>query len=75
MTTVSIKPLPHGFRSVPRRLWCGHPPMFDGEPTRDDIALAIELLEALDPDSFDWYGGAETIARLRERLGNSNGLT
>jgi hypothetical protein len=71
-TTVNIKPLPHGFRSVPRRLWCGHPPIFpDGEPTRDDVALAIELLEALDPDSFDWYGGEKTIARLRERLGNA----
>ena len=73
--SVQIKPLPDGFRSVPRRLWCGVPPIFPyGAPTREDIEVAIALLEELaeiDAATFDWYGGHRTIESLRKRLTNA----
>ena len=68
--SVSIKPLPSGFRSIAPRLWCQHPPIFpDGEPSRDDIALAIELIEALDDESRAWY--ARSLEHLRDRLADA----
>lgn len=68
---VQIKPLPDGFRSVSRRWWCMHPPIFPtgAVPTREDLEVAIALLEELakvDPQSFDWYGGERTVADLRK---------
>ena len=72
--SVDIKPLPNGFRSVPPRLWCLHPPIFGGAPTREDVEVAIALLEELarvDQLSFQWYGGTFTIARLRQRLADA----
>jgi hypothetical protein len=66
---VQVKPLPNGFRAVPRRLWCNHPPLFPaGAPTKEDLQVAVALLEELadvDPQSFDWYGGEKTLADLR----------
>ena len=61
---VEVVPLPSGYRILSRRLWPQHPPIFPGgEPTTADRELAIELIEALDPESRDWYASA--LARLR----------
>ena len=65
---VNVQPLPERYRALPARLRPMHPPLFDGEPTRADIELALALLLALDSESFGWYGGAATVARLRARL-------
>ena len=46
-----------------------HPPIFDtATPSHEDIALAVELLEALDDESRIWFGGAKAIERLKARL-------
>jgi hypothetical protein len=64
--TVRIEPLPAWARATKVRPM--HPPVFEGEdPTPDDIALAIDLIEALDADSRAWYGEA-LVQRLRARL-------
>jgi hypothetical protein len=43
------------YREVPELLWPVYPPIFDGEPTAEDIELALALIEALDPPSRRWY--------------------
>jgi hypothetical protein len=45
----------------------------DGEPDPDDIALALALFEELDPESQEWYGGTEFVARLEDRSKSANG--
>lgn len=67
MTVVHIRPLPAWargtiFRPSPQPYFQG------GEPTRDDIELALALFHALDPESQEWYGGPAFVTRLRERL-------
>ena len=69
MARIKIKPIPLGWRKIPKRLRPGLPPIFDGVPTREDIALAIELIEALDPESAEWY--ARSLAELRARLADA----
>lgn len=55
-TAVHVIPLPawaRGTRYRPR-----HPPVFGfHEPDEEDIALALELIQALDDESRDWYAG------------------
>jgi hypothetical protein len=63
MATVSIRPLPMGYREILPRFRPQHPPIFDGEPTAEDVALARELFEALDLESQQWYGGSEFLAK------------
>lgn len=65
---VNVQPLPERYRALAARLRPMHPPLFEGEPTRADIELAIALLLVLDPESLAWYGGDSTVARLRARL-------
>jgi hypothetical protein len=44
------------------------PPIFpDWPPSRDEVELAVELLDALDPESRLWYG-EPLIERIRNRL-------
>jgi len=68
MAEVSVQPLPTFYRqnNIRPELWHGPPPLFDGEPTQDDMLLALALIEALDDDSQHWYRNA--AARIRERL-------
>lgn len=66
--TVVIKPLPAAWVGKPRFRPL-HPPVFpDGDPTPDDLELALELFEALDAESQSWYGGERFAQRLRDRL-------
>ncbi len=41
-----------------------HPPIFDGDPTPEDIELARALFAELDPESQEWYGRAGVFAGL-----------
>lgn len=41
--------------TYPMRLRPGTGPIFEGEPTSEDLALALELFDALDPESQAWY--------------------
>jgi hypothetical protein len=67
MTVVTIQPLADWMRKTKYKPQ--HPPVFESEgPTQDDIALALELFEALDDASKDWYGGERFAQRLRARL-------
>jgi hypothetical protein len=59
MAKVTIKPLPSWCRELPEDLWPQHPPIFDDQPTAEDVALARALIEELDPASQRWYRGAE----------------
>lgn len=46
-----------------------HPPIFpDGDPTQDELELALALFAELDDESKTWYGGARFEASLRDRL-------
>jgi hypothetical protein len=60
---VEINPVPVWCRKFSRRLWPGHPPVFDGEPTAADLEEARALYLALDPQSQWW------LRSLRSRLG------
>jgi hypothetical protein len=57
--TVCIIPMPDKFRTIPKKLQPGHPPIFtdcgQGGPSIEDKALARELFRALDAESQDWY--------------------
>lgn len=64
---INIIPLPAAMREYPEMYWGLHPPVFSGDAvTPEDRALALDLIEALDPDSQRWY--ASFAARLRARL-------
>lgn len=67
MIVVHIQPLPAWargtiFRPGPRPIFQG------GEPTRGDVALALALFNALDPESQEWYGGQAFVRSMQERL-------
>jgi len=50
---VDIHPLPASYRSIPTRLRPQHPPVLDNwPPTREDAALALALIEALDAERY-----------------------
>lgn len=63
---VDIRPMPAWARG--KRFPTLPPPVFQGEPTRQDIELAIALFEELDPESQTWYGGQAFADRLKQRL-------
>jgi hypothetical protein len=54
---VHIDPLPMALRSIPRRLWPGHPPIRVGPEQPGDREEALALYLALDADSQHWYAG------------------
>lgn len=54
MARVNIAPMPLWVRALPKRLRPMPPPIFDGTPTPEDIALARDLFAALDPESQRW---------------------
>ena len=65
MATVNVMPLPQSYRTLPKWLRPGHPPICpDGDPTAADIALARALFAELDPESQEWYRGAGIFAGL-----------
>lgn len=60
MATVNIQPLSDWARKITPWLRPMPPPIFtDGEPTRADRELALELWRALDRESQAWYGDLE----------------
>lgn len=63
---VNVTPMSTALRAIPKRWRPNHPPIFDGPPTRDDIVLAVELIEALDDESRAWY--ARSLESLRKSL-------
>jgi len=63
--TVNIKTLPVSYHKIRRIFWPNHPPIFGpAEPTAAEIALALTLIEALDPMSKLWYG--RSLERLKK---------
>jgi hypothetical protein len=56
MANVEVRPMPAKYREIPERLRPQHPPIFDGDPSAEDIALARALFKELDPESQRWYG-------------------
>lgn len=69
MATVDVNPLPEWARKLPQRLRPGHPPIFpDGDPTSEDVELALALFHELDAESQRWYGGAHFVERLQRHL-------
>jgi hypothetical protein len=67
MAAVYIIPLPEAYREIPAD-WRPRPPACfpEGEATREDIILAVALIEALDADSQRWY--RTMLAGLRAKL-------
>lgn len=61
MANVNIRPLPAAYRAIPERLRPQHPPIFDDNPTPEDIELARALWEELDPESQRWYSRSSRI--------------
>ena len=69
MAEVHVEPMPARVRQIPCRWRPMHPPVFqNGEPTRGDILLALELIDALDEESREWYGGDALVQRLKAHL-------
>lgn len=68
--TVNVIPLPDSYRPF-KRFRPQPPPVFPGgDATAADVTLALELIEALDPESRAWYGSREDS--LRRRLAEMN---
>ena len=65
--TVTIRPMPERYRSIPARYRPGHPPIFTDcpEPSRENIELARELFKLLDEESKEWFGYGGIFADLR----------
>lgn len=66
MAIVNVAPMPESYRKIPKRLWPGIPPIFEGpDPRTDaDVELARALFRELDPESQDWYGRSGIFADL-----------
>ena len=62
--SVHIIPIPSAYLKITRLYRPGHPPIFDGDPTPEDIALARALFLELDSESQDWYGRRGVFAGL-----------
>lgn len=50
-----LKPMPRSFLKITEKFRPGHPPIFEGDPSGEDIAEARALFLALDPESQAWY--------------------
>jgi hypothetical protein len=57
MANVTITPLPAAYREIPEWLRPQQPPIFDDDPTPEDIELARALFVELDAESQRWYRG------------------
>jgi hypothetical protein len=69
MADVHVAPMPARVRQIPCRWRPTHPPIFqNSDPTREDVLLALELVGALDAESFTWYGGEAATRRLKAYL-------
>jgi len=79
MTTISIEPMPESIRKIPKKWRPQHPPLSffsdcgPGEPTKKDYQIALEIFEALDSESQDYWGGESTKAYLRRGIEGRDG--
>ncbi len=62
MSAVNVRPLPTWARKTKYKPL--PPPIFDGDPTPADRALARELFLALDRESQAWYARCSTFDGL-----------
>lgn len=73
---INIIPLPAALREFSEQCWGLHPPIFDRAPKPEDCALALDLIEALDPVSRRWYASSAThLARLKEQHDHESAST
>lgn len=79
MTTIRILPMPEKIRQIPKKWRPGRPPdpIFTdcgpGEPTREDFKIALEMFEALDIESQEYWGGEDMRDYLSEGIKGQNG--
>ncbi len=67
MIVVHIQPLPAWARGTIYRP--GPRPIFQGgEPTAQDVQLALALFNELDAESQEWYGGQGFVRSMQEQL-------
>lgn len=52
---VHIVPMPRSFLKFSEKIRPSHPPIFDDDPSQDEIAEARALFAELDEDSQAWY--------------------
>lgn len=52
--TVTVTPMPRSYLKI-KKFRPGHPPVFDCDPTPEDVALARALFLELDAESQAWY--------------------
>jgi hypothetical protein len=55
MANVKVIPMPDYARKLSPQLWPNFPPIFDDDPTPEDIALARKLFMDLDEQSKEFY--------------------
>lgn len=71
---IVITPMPEKYRDIPKIFRPMHPPISffqdcgPGEPTKEDCQIALEIFDALDPESRDWWGGESRRASLQKRI-------
>src|SRR5215218_5162850 len=65
---VNIVPLPLWARKLPARWRPCHPPIYDGDPTPEQVALAEALVSALDLESRVGMDGSVTTAGAADRI-------
>lgn len=64
---VDIQPMPAWARKI--KFHTGPPPVFPGgNPTPEDVELALALFQELDPASQRWYGGPAFVDRMLDRM-------
>ena len=64
---VNVRPAPAWVRKT--RFKPSPGPIFQGgEPTREDVELALALFDALDAVSQEWWGGQSFVSSMREHL-------
>lgn len=56
--SVTIKPMPRSYLKIAPKFRPGTPPIFDGDPSPQDIDEARALFAELDPESQAWYRGS-----------------
>lgn len=64
---VNVRPAPAWVRKTRFKPLPG--PIFQGgEPTREDVELALALFDALDAESQEWWGGAAFLQGFRRHF-------
>lgn len=60
----NLKPMPRSYLKMSEKYRPGHPPVFEGTPTPDEIKEARALFKVLDPESQRWYQRSGMFADL-----------